>query len=265
MPRPDSPEYRPDWQGLLEASLTIEGSTGNTYSRMYSYSMGNRALLMYQGVLPQPVATYNRWLEVDRHVKRGAKAKAILRPITVKLRDELDEQGNPKTITKFKLVNSVFPICDTEGEPLPDIELPTWSKARALAALAITEVPFESFEGNSQGYSYDRNIAINPAAKYPIKTTFHEISHVTHGHTTSDEALADYALHRGVREFEAEASAYLALNELELLDDEMATVSRGYVQGWLGTTKPNEHSVRAIFKVTDRIVNAGRDEPEQHE
>lgn len=260
MRRPDNhePEYRPDWEGLLHAALAIEGSTGNTYSRLYNYSMGNRALLMYQGVLPQPVATFQGWLNVDRHVKRGAKAKAILRPITVKLRDVLDDDGNPLTRTKFKLVNSVFPICDTEGEPLPDIELPTWSKARALAVLAITEVPFQTFDGNTQGMSYGRNIAINPAAKYPIKTTLHEVAHVEHGHTT-EEAMADYALHRGTKEFEAEATAYLTLNELELMNDEMASVSRGYIQGWLGQQKPTEHSVRAIFKTTDRIVNAGRE------
>lgn len=260
MPRPESDEFRPDWAGLLEASLTIEGSTGNTYSRLYNYSMGNRALLMYQGVLPQPVATYNRWLEVDRHVKRGAKAKSILRPITVKSKTELDENGNPKTYQRFKLVRSVFPICDTEGEPLPDIELPEWSKARALASLAITEIPFAEYNGNVQGFSIRRHIAINPAAKYPTRTTMHELAHVVHGHTASDQALAEYSQHRGVKEFEAEAAAYLTLNELELLDDEVARVSRGYVQAWMGEQKPTEQSVRAIFKVTDAIVNAGREQ-----
>lgn len=260
MPRPDgqSGEYRPDWSGLLEAALTIEGSTGNTYSRLYNYSMGNRALLMYQGVIPQPVATFNRWKEVDRHVKRGAKAKAILRPITVKLRDEVDEEGNPKTMTRFKLVNSVFPISDTEGEPLPELELPQWSKARALATLAITEVPFQTFNGNVQGYSFGRNIAINPAAKYPVRTTAHELGHIVSGHTSQD-ALAEYEQHRGVFEFEAEGTAHLVLNEIGQLDSDVASVSRAYLQGWMGQQKPTEKSVRTIFKATDAIVNAGRE------
>lgn len=256
MPRPESDEFRPDWAGLLEASLTIEGSTGNTYSRLYNYSMGNRALLMYQGVLPQPIATYNRWLEVDRHVKRGAKAKAILRPIIVKSRTELDDDGNPKTYQRFKLVRSVFPICDTEGEPLPNIELPGWSKARALAGLAITEIPFAEYNGNVQGFSIRRHIAINPAAKYPVRTTIHELSHVVHGHTTMPSKQSYWD--RDINEFEAEASTYLVLNEIGQLTDEVATVSRGYVQSWMGDQKPTEQSVRAIFKTTDAIVNAGR-------
>jgi hypothetical protein len=248
---------QPEWPALLEAALSVEGSTMGLYNRLHRYSMGNRALLMYQGVLPQPVSTYQGWLAVDRHVKRGAKAKAIIRPISVKLRDELDENGNPKQIQRFKMVNAIFPICDTEGEPLPDIELPTWSKSRALATLAITEVPFQSFDGNTQGYSYGQKFAINPAAKYPIRTTLHEMSHIVHGHTATAQSMEEYAQHQGLREFEAEGSAYLALNELDLITDEIATVSRGYIHGWLGQQKPPEQSIRAIFKTTDRIVTAG--------
>lgn len=246
----------PDWVGLFEAALSIEGSVGNTYRRLYQYSMGNIAFLMYQGVTPQPVATFQRWKEADRHVKRGASAYYIQRPIMVKT-GEQDADGNDIKIQRFKPVKSVFPISMTEGEPLPEIELPEWSKQRALAQLAIKEVAFESYDVNTQGYAFNRNLAINPAAAFPEKTLFHEMGHIVLGHTTGDD-LDEYQAHRGVAEAEAESTSHLTMNELELMTPEAASVSRAYIQEWLGVDKLNEKSIRAVFKAADSIVQAGR-------
>ena len=60
-----------------------------------------------------------------------------------------------------------------------------------------------------------------------MMTTFHEIGHILLGHTTS-EALSDYQEHRGLREFQAESVAYLCSNELGVLSEDAADVSRGY-------------------------------------
>jgi hypothetical protein len=270
MPRPrydrppsDVSYIQPDWPGLLESVLTVEGSTLGIYNRLHRYSMGNRALLMYQGVTPQPVATYQGWQAVNRQVKRGAKARAIIRPITVKIHDKLDENGNPRVVQRFKLVNAIFPICDTEGEPLPDIETPVWSRERAIGALGVRQVEFASFDSNTQGYSIGNTFAINPTAPYSELTTLHELAHIVHGHTTP-QGLEEYQLHRGVMEFEAEGSAFLALNELELITPETASISRGYCQGWMKGHLPTDGTVRAIFKTTDRIVTAGL-EPDDDE
>ena len=257
-PRAEAPEAitNPDWSGIMDAALTLEGSTGDTYRRLYNYSMGNIAFLMYQGVLPQPVATYDRWKSVGRHVKRGASAAYILRPITVNLKDELDDDGQPKTVQRFKPVKSVFPISMTEGEPLPELEHPAWDKARALGELAITQVPYQSYDGNAQGYSFEHSFAVNPVAMYPDKTMMHELSHIVAGHTeqaTAEEPVA----HRGLVEFEAEGSAHLVMNELDLLTPDMATVSRGYIQGWLKGERPSDRSIRKTFTTADRIIRAG--------
>ena len=53
---------------------------------MYQYSTSNCAFF-------QPVATFRGWQAVDGYVKRGSKARWVLRPITVKLRDQVDEDG----------------------------------------------------------------------------------------------------------------------------------------------------------------------------
>ena len=102
-----------------------------------------------------------------------------------------------------------------------------------------------------------RNIAINPAARFPEKTLQHELGHVVLGHTTP-EAHDDYLAHRGVKEFEAEGTAHIVMTELGLMTPEMASVSRGYIQQWMAGQRPSDESVRSIFKAADTILEAGR-------
>jgi hypothetical protein len=69
----------------------------------------------------------------------------------------------------------------------------------------VEEIPFEMMNGNCQGYAKGRQIAINPLAQIPAKTTFHELAHIELGHTA--EAVHDSeTLPRSLREVEAEAS-----------------------------------------------------------
>lgn len=256
-PAAEIPEQiaNPEWSTLLDNMLNVEGSLGDAYRRMWQYSTRNCAFLAMQGCPIEPVATFQGWTNVNRQVQKGSSAFYILRPITIKL-DEIDEAtGENKTIGRFKPVKAIFPISMTEGEPLPEIEHPEWNKERALAALAIKQVAFESFEGNTQGYSYDRNIAVSPLAKYPNKTLAHELGHVVLGHTTG-ERTED--MHRGLAEFGAEATAHLVTNELGLLTPDAASVSRAYVQSWLQGKEPSDQDIKAVFAATDTILKAGR-------
>jgi hypothetical protein len=238
--------------------MKAEGGSLSHYNALYRYSMGNIAFLMYQGVTPQPIANFKRWTEVNRHVKRGAKAFYILRPITVKLHDQLDEDGKPKTFQRFKPIKSVFRLEDTEGDPLPEIELPEWSRERALGNLGLTVVEYEAFDAGVQGYSVGKTIAINPIAKYPEKTFFHECAHCQIGHTTED-SHDEYLKHRGVYEAEAEGTSHLVMNDLGLLTDEARSSSGAYLRTWLGGEPIPDRSVRRIFKATGEILEAGRE------
>lgn len=261
-PRAEVPEAvaKPEWPVLLENMLNVEGSIGDSYHRFHNYSLRNCAFLLMQGCPMEPIATYRKWDELGRQVVKGASAFYIQRPIQVKTGELDPETGEEKRITCFKPVKSIFPLSMTEGEPLPEMELPTWSKERALGALAIREVAFESFSSNMAGYSVGREIAINPAGPHPEKTLAHELSHVVLKHTEPD-AHADYVRHRGLREFEAEASAHLVTTELGIMTPEMASKSRAYLQGWLRGETPPDESIRGVFKAADQILNAGR-EPE---
>lgn len=243
-----------DWYRLIETALTAEGNVGSTYNRFYEYSFTNQIYLRMQGVR-EPVATYERWKRLGRQVIRGAKAKDVIRPVIIKR--ETDEGEIEKALVGFKLVRCIFSVSDTTGKELPPVVLPHWDVKRALAALKIQRLPFDEPNGNVQGYSRGREVAINPVAVNPAKTLMHELGHVVLGHTIAT-TFGEYATHRGVMEFQAEATAYLTMNELEQLDEESASASRGYIQHWLRSERPGEREIRLVFAATDQILRAGR-------
>lgn len=240
---------------LLDALLTMPGNAYGAYSRFHSYSPRNIGWFYMQGIEPQPVATYNKWTELGRQVVKGSRARYVLRPITVRTKDEAGEPTD-HMFTRFKAVKAIFPLADTEGEELPPLETPKWTLERALGNLAITQVPFESFEGDCQGYSFDRNIAINPVAVNPLKTAVHELAHVVLGHTVAG-SQAEYVQHRGTKEFQAESTAYLTLNELEAMDELTASRSRAYCQTWLKGERPSDVAIGQVFAAHDEILRSG--------
>jgi len=128
-----------------------------------------------------------------------------------------------------------------------------WDRSRALEVLGVEEIPFTMMNGNTQGYAKGSQIAINPVAAMPHKTTFHELAHVILGHTT--EAVHDSeTTPRSLREVEAEAVAMLCLESLGM---DGAEFCRGYIQSWLaGATFP-ERSAQRIFAAADKILKAG--------
>lgn len=244
-----------DWQALIETALTAPGSVGNVYSRFYPYSFTNQMLLMMQGVM-EPVATYKRWQDLGRQVLKGSKAKQIIRPVILEQKDEAGDVESRSI--RFKAVRCLFGLSETEGDELPPPpEPPDWSLDTALQTLDIKRVTFQHLDGNCQGYSTGREYAINPIAANPTRTTYHELGHIVLGHTESDE-LAEYQHHRGIKEFQAEATSFLTMNELELITPEDASHSRGYIQHWMRDERPPDTAIRQVFTATDKILRAGR-------
>lgn len=247
-----------EWAKALDTALSVPGSVGNVYSRFYSYSYLNCILLMMQGAA-EPVATYDRWKGMNRQVRKGEKALFIVRPIQVKAKpkDGEPDDGEARYFKKFRPVNCLFQVSQTDGEDLPPVEIPAWDERLALQVLKINQMPWVHVDGNVQGYSTGRGYAINPVAAYPHKTRFHEIAHIVLGHTSEDNH-GEYAAHRGLFEFEAEATAYLVLKELDALGEAEARVSRGYIQGWLQDQQPGEPAIKRVFRAVNEILKAGR-------
>jgi hypothetical protein len=253
---------RIEWRRLLEEALTVEGSILGVYDRFHDYSLANVVLFRAQGIR-EPVASFSRWKALGRHVMRGAHAKEVIVPVLVNEPAPPDEEPRQEKrervarLIGFKVVRAVFALSDTDGPEPPPVELPGWDMQTALTKLGIRQAPFDETNGNVQGWSRGAEIAISPVAVRPTKTLMHELGHVVLGHTLP-HAYEDYATHRGIKEFQAEAVAYLAMNELGQLDEEMASTSRGYIQHWLANEQPPDKAIQQVFTATDRILRAGR-------
>jgi hypothetical protein len=147
--------------------------------------------------------------------------------------DDGTEETRPATWFVYKPF--WFVLSQTDGQPLPEQPIPTWDKDRALAALNVQEVPFDTVDGNTQGYAKGRTIAINPVNPLPHKTRFHELAHVLLGHTSEGEQNDSELTPRNLRECEAESVALLCCAALDLPGVEF---SRGYIQAWHGQGNP---------------------------
>jgi antirestriction protein ArdC len=257
----------PRWSELLVEAVNKPGLIMKAYSAFHSYSLGNQLLALVQcqmrGLQPGPINTFPKWQELGRQVKRGERALILCMPITSKRRTDADEEESTEnTFTSFVYKARWFVVSQTEGPELPTQVIPEWDGPRALAALDIEQIPFDSIDGNCQGFSRKRQVAINPVAQLSQKTLFHELAHVLIGHTSEADFVDTEKTPRSLREVEAEAVALLCC---EVLGLEGADFCRGYVQNWLSQgigSEANalpEKSAQKILRCADQIIRAGRE------
>jgi antirestriction protein ArdC len=263
--RTQSPDV-PTWSALLIEAVNKPGLIMQAYSAFWSYSIGNQLLALLQchmrGLQPGPLATFPKWKSLGRYVKRGERALTLCMPVTCKRRDdESDEESEEKSFTAFINRARWFVLSQTEGEDLGPVIIPEWDVEQALVMLSIERIAFASTDGNRQGYARQRQIAINPVAQLPYKTLFHEMAHITLGHTTEAYFTDPELTPRSLREIEAEAVALVCCESLGL---EGAEYCRGYIQNWLcqkGDIDENvipEKSAQKILRAADQILRAGR-------
>ena len=254
---------------LLEEAVSKPGTLMKAYSLFWNYSLGNQILALIQanqrGIPLGPIASFNRWKELGRHVKRGEKAIELCMPVTLKRKvSETNPDGHEIeteiTFKRFVFKRNWFMLSQTDGAEYQAPAIPTWDRARALATLNVEEIPFEMLNGNCQGYAKGRQIAINPVAQHAAKTTFHELAHIELGHTAETAVNDSETLPRNLKEVEAESVALLCLESLGM---DGAEYCRGYIQNWLqGGTIP-ERSAQKIFATADKILKAGIDRQAQ--
>ncbi len=232
----------------------MPGQLGNTYCRFYNYSLGNQILLWSQGVA-EPCAPFSVWRKLGRIPVKGG-GRAVLHPRPIR---KIDEETGEKVIVamRFQPKRSTFPYSNTVGPEIAWPESPEWDSQRALSALGIALVDFTVLDGNVQGYSFGRSVAVSPVAKYRLKTLLHEVAHVMLGHT-SECADGERRCSRGVGEFQAETVAYLLAHELGLTEW-APQESRAYIQGWLGDEQVTDRHIQAVFTAADKILRAGRE------
>jgi antirestriction protein ArdC len=252
------------WAALLQEAVTKPGYIHEAYTRFHSYSVGNQMLALFQcfarGLQPGPLATWPKWKELGRYVKKGEKALTLCMPLICKRtkrvkQEDGTEQEEQFAFTHFSLRPLWFTLAQTEGKDYEPASLPEWSGETALAALKIEREEFQTMDGNTQGYAKrGRKIAVSPIAALPHKTLFHEIAHALLHCDQGDMSDTDQTP-RTVAEVEAEAVALLCCESLGLAGAEF---SRGYIQSWGQGQAISERSAQRIFHAADQILRAGR-------
>src|SRR5437870_4989714 len=160
------------WAALLNEAVTKPGFIHEAYSRFHNYSLGNQLLALFQclarGIQPGPLATFPRWKELGRFVKKGEKALTLCMPLSCKrtktvTAEDGTEREEPFACTHFAYKSHWFVLSQTDGADYVPTANPEWNEETALAALKIDRVAFESLDGNTQGYAKPgRMIAISP-------------------------------------------------------------------------------------------------------
>ncbi len=240
---------------MFQVVLSGEGKMLKGYSFFHQYSFYNQMYAMWQiigkGIEISPIATFKKWQELGRQVKRGEKAIELCVPNKWKNK-ETDEEG-----MYFSFKKGWFALSQTEGTAEISFPEVSFDFDKCLENLNITKEPFRYMNGNAQGYAKKGGIiAINPLAELADKTFFHEIAHCLL-HLENDIEFIDNAeTRRDIRELEAESVALCVSIALGL--EKNIEYCVGYIKHYLRDNEIPVESIKKIFRATDKILKAGK-------
>lgn len=229
-----------------------------TMSKFHNYSFNNTLLIAMQRPDATLVAGYNAWKnKFNRYVKKGEKGIQIIAPAPVKEREErekidkdtgltvLNENGEPeievveRVIPRFR-VTTVFDYAQTDGEPLPTLEvneLTARVKDYTLLKEAIEQVSpvpirFGEIEGSAKGYysHMDNEICVRTdmGESQTIKTMIHEVAHAML-HDSDQMKQRGEEKDQLTKETEAESIAFTVCSALGI---DTSDYSFPYVASW---------------------------------
>ena len=212
------------------------------------WSFTNRTLMFLAGTCD--ARGFRRWKEVNRWVKKGAKAIYILVPC---LKKEIDETtGEEKDVLRFFKPSPVFMYEDTDGEALDydklEIpQLPLLTRAREWG-ISVKAIP-----GNYRyrGY-YSPNRKEIALATPEEKTFFHELAHA--GHDKIKNGLKEGQ--DPFQEIVAELSAQALCRLVGKQDNDTTGNSFRYIERYAKGVKMSAHA--ACLKVlgeTEKVLN----------
>jgi len=200
-----------------------------TFSKFHDYSFHNTILIQMQCPGATHVAGYKQWQKkFNRHVKKGEKGIAILAPRSFKKKVVEEVEKNGKTIEEEKEKEImyfrpvyVFDVSQTEGEPLPSIDLEVedvkgelreilerYARTKELS-IEYKDLP----KGREGSVNLDKIITVNDNFNNTKKASVlaHEIAHSQlHFDKESRE------LEKEIRELEAESVAFVVMQHFNV-------------------------------------------------
>jgi antirestriction protein ArdC len=235
-----------------------------TLSKFHNYSLNNTLLIAFQNPEATQIAGFSAWKNnFKRQVMKGEKGIKIIAPSPFTMKKEMEKidpqtgrpvigkNGKPLTeemeitVPAFKVV-SVFDVSQTEGEPIPTLEISelTGSVDRykeffaALEKVSPVPVAFENIETNAKGYYHfgedGKRIAIREGMSelQTLKTAVHEICHARlHDADLNTKKGEETRTDRHSREVEAESVAYVVCQRYGL---DTSDYSFAYAAKWSG-------------------------------
>jgi hypothetical protein len=235
-----------DWAKML-TSMAVAGKLS-----VGRFSFRNQLLVQIQKAGTTRAATYNRWSQMNRQVKKGEKAATILQPVIVKAKEAT---GEPSKCIGFRAL-AVFALEQTEGADLPEVKVPSLDVPEAFegavealkaVALKLDGVPVTSVEirprtaldsPTAHGWYVPATKAIVVISEgtrgAQFKTLVHEYAHALM-HPKGDAHSSPE------REVEAESVAFVVCHALGI---DSAEYSLPYVATWA-------HGTDALKKVTE--------------
>jgi antirestriction protein ArdC len=225
-------------------------------SRFYKYSWGNCLLIYSQRPDATHVAGFHAWLKFRRYVRKGEKGIVILAPMVGRKKsdDEITEDQQTR-LFGFRAAH-VFDVCQTDGEPLPEMatikgdpkdytdRLEHFLKGRGIA------LEYDSTIAPALGLSSGGKVTLVPGL--PPAEHFAVLVH----------EVAHELLHRGdrrsqttrtVRETEAEAVAFVVCEAVGL---DTNTASADYIRLYSGDKATLAESLHFIQSTAAEILSA---------
>jgi hypothetical protein len=253
-----------------------------TMSKFHEYSIGNQILIMLQRPEAARVAGFNTWKDMGRFVKKGEKGIAILAPVMPPKQKTAcpgcgaevsrkarycpecghgleTSSGIEIEQPRFFRIVYVFALDQTEGEPLPEFEVPvlTGEANEGLFADLLAHmkqrgvsVDFDSrpqMDPGVKGFYGRTGIWIRPEEPraQQLKTLIHEIAHYY------SEGV--FHIPRQDAETIAESAAFVVGAHFGF---DTGTRSFPYVALWARDKKVLENNLGAIRKVSTTIISA---------
>ena len=244
-------------------------------ARFRQYSFNNTLLILIQMPTATRVASYKKWLEVGRQVRKGEKGLSIFAPMTRKKTDEKTGEER-RYVSGFRLV-PVFDVSQTDGDALPeDPARPVLLEGEAPEGLwqSLAEMVFDHGYTLRRGPSeHGENGYTRPADKIvqvteglsdaqACKTLAHEVAHMLL-HTDDKALTEDAILHRNVAEIEAESIAHIVATVHGLATEDY---SIPYVAGWSnGKTEVIAATADRVLKTAKQILATTEAQDEDEE